>query len=141
MPFDFDPSIKVQNYRFNQFGKIPEDKTVLRIVKCEGEFVIENLTDIMEKSKDNTPSVYVFNTAAVNGALPLAFQPNNMVGFVVPVNITASGTSLEHGNYRWIQKAQFSLLGLDFLTTFDNGGTFLPSQKRDISSLELPPPF
>lgn len=102
LPFDFDEGIRPDNYKFNQFGRLPENGIELRVVKL-GEIADESVIT------DGVPSVYVFDDRSIHQGLPLGFQPNNMHAMMVPGGIvTEAGNSLEHKTYRWVQKAKIS---------------------------------
>lgn len=113
LPFDFSEKTSPETYRFNKFGVIPKEGLDLRVVKFEGDTSISNMDEIIGLMQDGKPSLYLFNLGAITmGKLHLDFQPNNMVGFgLSSMIITPGGNSLEHNAFRWVQKAQISLLG------------------------------
>lgn len=104
LPFDFSLGLRPDSYRFNRFGRLPEQP--LRVVKMD---------EVKDSGifSDGIPSVYVAGDRFIHAlyGFPLWFRPENMVGYIIPFDIfTKGGNTLQHNNFRFVQKAQFSLL-------------------------------
>ncbi|MBU1124184.1 hypothetical protein KJ652_06410 [Patescibacteria group bacterium] len=98
-------------------------RTLVRLYECFGKTPKEGVelplatlyTRSIHAHKDDQGVAYVYGQEEVHESAPLHIQPDNMAAYLPAAG---RGALLEHGHYRWMQKASLTLCSscnLDFM--------------------------
>lgn len=112
---DFDPDYFDITRPFDTFGLTgPEGTDVMHRADLSVDFSVSDpeaiIREFLRLRENESRVAYAFNTFDNRGSSPLFVQPRNM-GAYLPYNPKAI---LAHGDFRWVQKAPVTLVGMGF---------------------------